>query len=603
MVKLGNRNLMKLVGLLCAFALALGCTRKEDESKLAIFHGTEKDDVKSWDPANAYDSVSLDILPSIYETLYQYSYLSLTYKVEPLLAAAMPTFSSDRLTVTISIKQGVYFQDDPCFKNSRGKGRELKAQDFVNGMKRLALPVIESQGWWVLDQKVVGINEFHDRFLGSPKAAIESAFATEVEGLKALGPYTLQIKLKKPYPDLLYILSMSFTAPVAHEALKSYSDEKGNMPNHPIGTGPFVLKKWERNHEIVLERNPNFRTEEYPSHGSPQLLEGMLEDAHRPLPFLDRVSFSIVKEDQPRWLHFMKGNLDAVKLPKDDFSQAIINQVNLSPELVKKGIRLNIETGAVIRYLSFNMKDKLLGTNKYLRQAISAAIDRDRWISIFTNGTAKKMVNAVPKGIKDRPATSKIKYDFDLSLAKKLMKKAGYPEGKGLSPLKFDLRGASTTERQLGDFMRTQLVQIGIHAEIVLNTFPAFLDKMRAGNLQISEGAWSMDYPDAENIYQLLYGANHAPGPGDANYDNSEFNKLYERIAVSESGSSRSRLIQQMDDLIQEDCPWVFGYYEASFDLVQPWLINYRGNQIINNKYKYYRINKEVKARYLEEDT
>jgi oligopeptide transport system substrate-binding protein len=587
---------------LCFILTAVpGCTQKEDESKLNVFHGSEKDDVKSWDPAYAYDRVSLDILPSIYETLYQYSYLSVAYKIEPLLAAAMPTFSADRLTLTIPIKQGVYFQDDPCFKGSHGKGRELKAQDFVNGMKRLALSAIESRGWWILDQKVVGVNAFHDKFRRTAKKDFDKAFAEEIEGLKAISPYTLQIKLTKPYPDLLYILSMSLTAPVALEALAAYSDEKGNISNHAVGTGPFILKKWKKNQEIILDRNKNFRSETYPSEASSQLADaGMLEDQNKALPFLDRITFSIIQEDQPRWLNFMKGDLDAIKLPKDNFKQSIINQVNLSPALVKKGIRLNIEKGVVIRYLSFNLKDKILGANKYLRQAISSAIDRDRWIRVFTNSTAKKMVSAVPKGVKDRPIHSKIKYDFNLSLSKELMKKAGFPGGKGLPPLRFDLRGASNTERQLGEFIRSQLEPIGIHAEVVLNTLPEFLEKRRTGNFQISDGAWSMDYPDAENIYQLFYGPNQAPGPGEASYNNSEFNNIYSKVAISESGPERAQWIQQMDNLIQEDCPWVFGYYEASFALSQPWLLNYRGNLIINNKYKYYRIDKELRARYYE---
>src|SRR5687767_9484338 len=102
-----------------------GCTKKQSDPNLVVFHGFEKDDVKTWDPANAYDSVSLDLVPSVYETLYQYSYLSEVYKLEPLLAASMPKFSADKLTLTIPIKKGIRFQDDPCFKGSQGKGREL----------------------------------------------------------------------------------------------------------------------------------------------------------------------------------------------------------------------------------------------------------------------------------------------------------------------------------------------------------------------------------------------------------------------------------------------------------------------------------------------
>jgi oligopeptide transport system substrate-binding protein len=588
--------------IIMAASFAVGCTKKEDDSKLSVFHGFEKDDVKTWDPANAYDSVSLDLVPSIYETLFQYKYLAEVYALEPLLASEMPKFSKDKLTLTISLKHGVKFQDDPCFKESKGEGRELKASDFVYAFKRLALPSLQSQGWWVLDGKVVGMNAFHDKLTPATKESLPKVFEEEVEGVKALDDYTLQIKLIKPDPQFLFLLTMQFTSPVPREAVAAYADEQGNLTDHPVGTGPFILTKWEHNHHVQLDRNPKFRTELYPTTGTGAFQgSGLLADAGKAIPFVDRLSIEVIKEDQPRWLNFMKGNTDVILLPKDNFKQAITDQVNLAPELVKKGVHLSVETGVVVRYINFNMKDKVLGSNKYLRQALSAAIDRDKWIGIFTNGTGKKMVNAVPPGISDRPKTNQIKYDFNLAQAKELLKKAGFPNGEGLSVLKFDLRGASTTDRQLGDFIVQQFGQIGVKVDVIPNTFPAFLEKMKQGNHQMSFGSWSMDYPDAENIYQLLYGPNASPGPGEVNYANPVFDKLYYQIDMMESGAARTALVQKMDDILQEDCPWALGYYEASYDLSQPWFMNYRSSDIILNKYKYYRVNKEIKKRYLEQ--
>lgn len=594
---------MKITQLAIAISLfqavvLTGCTRSGSSGSELAFRSFEKDDVKTWDPANAYDSVSLEAVPAIYETLYQYRYLSETYQVEPLLAASMPTYSADHLTLKIPIKKGVKFQNDSCFKTGT---RELKAQDFVYALKRLALPSLQSQGWWILDGKVAGITAFHEKLLKASTSEVPRVFAEEVEGIRALDDYTLQLKLVKPYPQLMYILTMSFTAPVAVEAVEAHGDEKGNLTDHPVGTGPFQLKKWERNHEIVLVKNPNFRKELYPAEGvSAFQVKGMMADAGKRIPLVDEVSLQIIKEDQPRWLNFLKGRLDVIQLPKDNFNQAINNQVNLTPEFVKKGIRLSIETGVVIRYLGFNMKDPLLGKNKHLRQALSSAINREQWISIFTNGTGRKMVNSIPPGIEDRPKTEQIKYDFDLARAKDLLKQAGYPNGTGLPRLKFDLRGASSTDRQLGDFIAQQWNQIGVKVEVISNTFPAFLEKSKRGNYQISYGGWQMDYPDAENIFQLLYGPNQSPGPGEANYDNPVFNRMYEQIAVLDPGPKHAELIQKMDDLIQEECPWAFGFYEADYFLTHPWVMNYRGNLIILNKLKYFRVNSQIKKRYLE---
>ena len=597
-LKLGLVSLTLLLGLSLSLS---SCTKGEGDGNLMVFHGSHRDDVKTWDPANAYDAISLDVVPSVYDTLYQYAYLAETYKIVPLLAADMPKYSSDRLTITIPIKHGVKYSDDTAFKETNGKGREVKAQDFVYAFKRLALPSLQSQGWWIFDGKMVGINAFHDKLTAASKGDIPKVFGESVEGVKALDDYTLQLKLIKPYPQLQYVLAMAFTAPVPVEAVSAYADENGNLTDHPIGTGPFVLKKWDRGRQIILERNPNYHPDFYPTEGSMDYRKkGLLTDAGKPLPFLDRISLNVTKEQQPAWLNFMKGNEDLIGIPKDNFSSAITNQVNLSPELSAKGIRLNIETGVRFYYVSFNMKDKLVGSNKYLRQALASAVDRDKWIEIFTNGTGKKAVNALPPGIPDRPENSKIKYDYNLNVAKELLKKAGYPEGKGLPAINFDMREADSVSRQMGEFFTAQFGAIGVKTNVIYNTFPAYLEKAKQGNLQVSYGGWAMDYPDAENVFQLLYGPNKAPGPGESNYENPEMNKLYDQMALMDSGPKRAAVVQRMDDILQEDVPWALGFYFANYEISQPWLLNFRGSEIIANKYKYFRINRDVKKRYLE---
>lgn len=595
-----NLKLALLLALTAALAATSACTSSQDDGNLMVYYGAHRDDVKTWDPANAYDTISLDVMPAVHESLYQYAYLDQSYKVVPLLAADMPKYSKDRMTLTIPVRRGIMYQDDPCFKATNGKGRELKAQDFIMAWKRLALPAIQSQGWWVFDGKIKGINAFHDQLTKTAKADLPKAFAADFEGFKALDDYTIQIKLTQPYPQLLYVLAMGFTAPLAQEAVTAYADEAGNLTEHPVGTGPFILKKWDRGRQIVLERNPTYHPEFYPTEGSNEYrARGLLADAGKPLPFLDRIVIQVIKEGQPSWLGFLKGKQDKILIPKDNFATAITNHANLSPELAAKGIRLHIETGAAFYYISFNMMDKLIGPNKHLRNALALAVDRDKWIDTFTNGTGKKMTVSLPPGLQDRPNDMKLKNDFNLQAAKEELKKAGYPDGKGLPTINFDQRGSDSLSRQLGEFFTSQWAQIGVKTNVILNTFPAYLEKAKQGNLQVSLGGWNLDYPDGENVYQLLYGPNKAPGPNEANYDNPEFNALYKKMATAESSPARAAAVRRMETIIQEDVPWALGYYFASYELSQPWLQNYRSNDIINNRYKYYRINKEVKNRYL----
>lgn len=596
----------KFVALLSVLGFTLsGCFwGGNDPKEMATYHEAIQDDVKTMDPAAAFDSISNTVLPNVLEPLYQYSYLSDTYQLEPLLALDLPKLSADRLTVTIPLKRDVYFQDDPCFKsdaNPTGKGRKVVATDFIYALKRLAHPRITSLGFWILDGKIKGINRFYDRLSKAPREEQKKIFDEPVEGLVAADEHTLVIKLVKPYPQLNYALAMGFAAPVAREAVLAYSDENGNINEKAVGTGPYILQEWNRGKNIILTRNPNFRADFYPKSGALEYKKkGYLEDAGKPLPFIDKLEFLVIKERQPAWLNLMAGRLDMMGIPKDNFGGAIQNQSNLTPELSAKGFRLQIEPSTLFYMVGFNMKDELLGKNKVLRQALSAAINREEFIEIFSNGRGLKMTQAIPPGILDRLEISKIKFDHDQKNAASLLAKAGYPEGKNLPVLKFDLRGADSTARQMGEYLVKQWKQIGVQVEAIYNTFPAYLDKAKDGRLQVFYDGWNMDYPDAENVLQLLYGANAAPGPNATNFKNAEYDRLYNEMSVLSPGPKRAALIHRMENLIQEESPWAYLYVLRYYVLSQPWLMNFRSNSIMAGTHKYLRINTEIKKRYLE---
>jgi oligopeptide transport system substrate-binding protein len=566
------------------------CTKK-DSSHDNILKVAVKDDIKTLDPANAYDSVSLDILPSIEETLLQYKYLNDESILEPLLADGMPEYSKDGLTVTVKIKKGIAFQDDPAFKANAGKGRELKAADFIYEFKRLAIPAIQSQGSWIFEGKVVGYTDFEKKLQTAKPEDFKKAFDEVIPGMIAKDDYTLQFKLTQPYPLLNYILAMTFTTPVASETVDAYADKDGNLRDHPVGTGPYILKNWETNQRVILAKNPGYKGT-YPTEASEKLKsEGLLADAGKPIPFIDEITFEILKEEQPRLLKFERGDLDDFELLKDSFRASMTDATHVRDDLAKKNVKVGYEDSLIMYWISFNMKDKVLGNNKYLRQAISSAIDRDKWIDTINRFKGTKQTQLTPPGIADREDNAKLKYDFDLPRAKELLAKAGYPEGKGLPTLNFDFRGADTLNRQYGEFFVQQLGAIGIKINPILNTFPAYLEKAKQGNLQISYGGWTFDYPDVENGYQLLYSANKSPGPNDANYENAQFDALYKKIATTPAGSKgRKEWVKQIDDLVQEEAPWAYGYYMRTYRLTQGRVKNFRVAEVIGNKYKYLRI-------------
>jgi oligopeptide transport system substrate-binding protein len=585
--------------LLAAFSLGAlaGCTGKQADDSVKQINLSLGDDAKSLDPALCYDTVSNTIMPMAMESLFEYHFLKRPLELQPLLAEAMPTVSADKKTYTIKVKKGVLWQDDAAFPN--GKGRELKAADFIFAWKRMLLPELQSPGTWIFDGKVVGWDEYRRKLVENKEKRAE-LLMEEVEGLKALDDYTIQIKLTQAYPQLLNVLAMGFGAPVAKEVTDKYGQD--GLNHRMVGTGAYRLVSYTPGSRVVLEKNPTFRGQTYPTEGDREAQEtGLLASAGKALPLVERINFDIIKQDQPAWLQFMKGNLDASGIPKDNFDAAI-SAGQLRPELVSKGVNLRKSEEAVIWYLNFNMKDKIVGGGaKDLRKAISMAINRDEFIQKFLNGRGVKATGIVPRVIAGHVSRDEAVNGYNVEEAKKLMVKAGYPEGKGLPPLKFDLRGSSTTAKQQAEYIQKSLEVIGVKLEIIVNTFPAYLEKEKNGNLQFFLGGWNADFPDAENFLFLLYSKNVAPGPNASNYINPAFDRLYEKVAAMAPSPARNQLIKQAEDLAFNDGVWGMLFYPVVYSISHGWLKNFRPDSQIFGEIKYYDIDlekkKEMKAK------
>src|SRR5262249_45450489 len=154
------------------------------------------------------------------------------------------------------------------------------------------------------------------------------------EGFNAVDRYTLQIKLIKPSAQFLFHMAQQFSFVVPHEAVDFYGKE---FQNHAVGTGPFRLQEFNGASKVVWVRNPTFRNELYRSERAPGDKEsGLLADAGKPIPFVDRIVSLIHEEQQPKWLNFLAGKLDYADIPKDNFDSSIGADGDLKPELKSK---------------------------------------------------------------------------------------------------------------------------------------------------------------------------------------------------------------------------------------------------------------------------
>lgn len=567
--------------LLVSTLLIFSCKKKDDTNTLNVSISGE---ISTLDPANSYDTISASIVYQGYEQLFEYHYLKRPYTLQPLLAESLPLIEDDGKKYTIKIKKGVQYHDDPAFN---GKPRFVKAEDFINQIKRLAYLPTNSNGWWLFDQKIKGLNKFRDK-VGRDFKKFKS---TSIEGLKAVDEHTLVIELNEAYPQMLYTLAMSFTSPMPIEAIEMYEN---NLNDKIIGTGPYKLDSWVSSTKLRLIKNDHYRKAFYPGQGDRIAnSRSLLKDSGKVIPFIDKVEYNVYKEAQTRWLNFKAKKIDFLIIPKDNYSSAVDPNGNLTKDLKEEKIKLQIFPTLTYWWLSFNMRDPLLGKNLNLRKAIAHAIDVERYIKVFTNNIGQKSNSIYPPGIPGYDPSSQLPYEHNIEKAKEFLKKAGYPEGKGLPTLTYDVRGVSATNRQQADFVKSELGKIGIDVQVALNNFPAFLEKARHGKLQFWQDGWALDYPDSENVLQLLTSRNHAPGPNSTFYSNDKFDKLFNKMKVLPNGEEKVRVMKEMEEIIVHDLPWVMQYYSRNYILYHERLNNYRHSDLIYNNFKYLRLNQK----------
>jgi len=431
-----------------------------------------------------------------------------------------------------------------------------------------------------------------------------------VEGLRAIDEHTLQIHLAGPYPQLLWVLAMHYSFAVPREAVEFYGEA---FVNHPVGTGPHILHKWKRNYRIEFIRNPKWvetgRVELYPSEGSEEdRAAGLLDDAGKQLPFLDRIVQYVVDDQATQWMMFLAGQFSFTGIDRDNWDVVITPDKKLVDRLQEQKIRL-IATPTIdlyyqeqkirliatptidLYYIGFNMDDPVVGKNKKLRQALSCAFKPEMLVQYY-NGRVTPIYGPVPHpmpGFKAEPTA----YSHNLEKAKQLLAEAGYPDG--IDPktgrrlvLTLEL-GAATGVQQKVALLAGQFEKIGVVLKGGYNNWPTFLDKMDRRQAQMFELGWVADYPDPENFLQLFYSANASPGPNHANYANSEFDVLYEQMRDLLPGDEKTRLCEQMADIVIEDCPWIFKYQPMSYALIHDWLKNFKKHDFPYGMVKYRR--------------
>jgi len=566
------------------------------------------DGPKSLDPAKGSTQYDNMATCQVYECLLQWKYLVRPLELEPLLLAEMPTATMNAdgtQTWRFRLKQGVRFQDDPCFPG--GKGRELVTDDVFYSWKRLADPEHKLENWWLLQGMIVGFDEYQQQQGKAVSGGKKFDYDAPVEGLRKISDHEFEVVLAKPMQKFLYVLTQFQTSVVPREAVEKYGVE---FSTRPVGTGPFMVRPgdWRPGERLTFVRNPNYREDYYPSElrykDDPEAEKhdrevlGLLNDAGKRLPLVDRIEISFYVPDAAMWLDFQSGKLDYVQVPAEYFEQAfVLRTKKLRPEYAAKGITSHAVPLLDFIFRGFNMEDPVVGgyteEKRALRQAISLAIDLDEFNKKFYNGLNIIYDGPIPPGLDGYPEDGEAPVSYrgpDIDYAKELLEKAGYKDGKDRSGRQLVLEyysDNSANSAEQAQALQRMLDKIGVKLNVRLVNFSELIEAVNEKKAQMFAFAWGSDYPDAENNLALFYSKYKAPGANHYNYDRPEYDRLYEQILVMKPGPERTKLYEQMRDMIIEDAPFIGSMARTRFYLVQPWLKNVKPSEDFHNWMKY----------------
>jgi ABC-type transport system substrate-binding protein len=413
----------------------------------------------------------------------------------------------------------------------------ITAKDVVRTMKILADPATASPGGWLMDNV--------------------ASFAAENN--------KVIVRLKKKNHIFPWLMAMNNMA---------VKDKNGR------GTGPYKLKLWHRNHMLVFEKNLECRF--WKTNSNPN--------------GFDEIRYMMVGDVSTQWLMFLKGETKFLgEISRDNWDAVVDGEGELSPELTAKGIRIHGAPMLDVRYVGFNMKDKVVGKNKALRQALTSAFDFEAWKK-FYNNRIDYIAGPVPTTV-DGSLMTPAKYPFDLKKARELMIKAGYPNGidpkTGKRLVITLLLGRATQDaRESGELLASFFAKIGVKLELQFCTWSAFLKAINEGRMQLYTLGWVGDYPDAENFLQLFHSSRVSPGSNHSFYMNPEYDRYFDAALNADDDEERRKCWYKCQEILREDCPWIVTHSARSYALVHSSVGNYVLGDFPYGDEKYYECEK-----------
>lgn len=522
-----------------------------------ILRINENEYIKTLYPPAIVDVYSYRVANQIYEGLFKFDQVTME-----VIKSLADTFEIDptKTIYTFKLKQGVFFHDDPAFEG--GKGREMTAEDVKYCFTQVCTQSPDNQSFHLFDGIIKGARAYYEASAGGKKPDFE------VEGIKVLDKYTIQLILEKPYSLLLSNLARSGCFIFPHEAHEKYG---ADMRFKAVGTGPFVLKNIDDNNSITLRRNPKYHRK---------------DRFGNQLPLLDGVFIQFIREKRTEFFEFKKGNLDMMYRLPTDYIIEILEEAESDPDggISKYTLQREPETQTQF-YAMLNIHPVFKDVN--VRKAFSFAIDRKEILDRVLNGEGYEagLYGITPPSFRWYDIHKIKGYDFNKDSALYYIAKAGYPMGKNFPKITLDLNPEGERHQLVAAEVQRQLKEV-LNIDIELNVIEhsAITDKCLSGNYAMIRLSWVADFPSPENFLWMFYSKQSSFQPGENTYPNitryynPKFNENYEKALAAATIEEQTQYFQAAESIMMQDAPIIVLWYDECYRLLQQHVENLPNN-------------------------
>ncbi len=457
------------------------------------------------DPSHGTDGESFYSASAVYDNLVQFKYG--TTEIEPALATSWDV-SKDGLEYIFHLRKGVYFHTTKFFKEKS----EFTSKDVVFSLKRQ-----------------YDTNHPYNKVGGAFKYWSAMNMSSIVKDVIAVDKYTVKITLKKKEAPFIANLAMEFSMILS----KDYADflaKKGKqekISRQPIGTGPFIFKKWLKDDRIIFTAN---------------------KDYWNGRPYLNKLIFKVISNNSVRAAELKAGSIHIMDFP----NAAEVSTLEKDPN-----IKLVKQEGLNVGWLAFNNEKKPFD-NVLVRRALSHAINVQGIVNSVYEGLGKVATNPIPPTMWSYNKNLK-GYDYDPKKAKKLLAQAGYPNGFETNIWAMPVpRPYNPNGRKVAEAMQADLAKIGVKAKIVSYDWGTYLKKSSNGEHDMVLIGWTGDNGDPDNFLNVLlskHAAAKKPAQNRAFWRNDEFTKLVDEAKETTDVAKRTELYEKAQVIFEKEAP------------------------------------------------